>query len=32
MDNNFGKLLKNLISESGSKANIVSEKLGYDPT
>ncbi len=32
MDNNFGKLLKKLISDSSTKANVVSEKLGYDPT
>lgn len=32
MDNQFGILLKKLITESETKANIVSQKLGYDPT
>lgn len=32
MDNYFGKLLKKLISENGTKANVISKKLGYDPT
>jgi transcriptional regulator with XRE-family HTH domain len=32
MDNHFGNMLKQLITDNGTKANIVSEKLGYDPT
>lgn len=32
MDNKFGNMLKQLITDNKTKANIVSEKLGYDPT
>ncbi len=32
MNNQFGFLLKKLIAESETKANVVSQKLGYDPT
>lgn len=32
MDNNFGNLLKKLITENETKSNIVSQKLGYDST
>lgn len=32
MNNQFGTLLKKLITERETKENIVSQKLGYDPT
>ncbi len=32
MDNHFGNMLRQLIENNKTKANIVSEKLGYDPT
>ncbi|WMJ77621.1 MULTISPECIES: helix-turn-helix domain-containing protein [unclassified Sedimentibacter] len=32
MNNQFGNLLKKLITEKGTKEKIISQKLGYDPT